>query len=168
MNISFTKSHTLLLVLLLSVGTVLAQNVYIPDANFKAALVATPSINTNGDGEIQTSEASAFTGTIRVSNKDIDDLTGIEAFTRVTSLWCDNNNLTSLNLSSNSALVALRCNHNQLTMLDVSSNVHLKDLQCYVNAITSLDVSNNPELVTLKAFQNQLTILDVSANTNLV
>ena len=40
-----------------------AQNVNIPDANFKAVLVGNPGINTNGDGEIQVSEAAAFTGT---------------------------------------------------------------------------------------------------------
>ena len=36
------------------------QNVYIPDANFKAYLVVNFDINTNEDNEIQVSEASAF------------------------------------------------------------------------------------------------------------
>jgi hypothetical protein len=35
-------------------------NVYIPDANFKATLVANSSINTNGDDEIQISEAKSL------------------------------------------------------------------------------------------------------------
>ena len=47
------------------------QNVTIPDANFKAALVANASINTNMDTEIQISEAAAFTGGINVSNSGI-------------------------------------------------------------------------------------------------
>ena len=54
-----------------------AQNVHIPDANFKAALVANAAINTNGDTEIQISEAVAFSGEIDVSEKGIADLTGI-------------------------------------------------------------------------------------------
>ena len=58
--------------------------VTIPDANFKAALVADTEINTNGDGEIQCAEAAAWTGTIDVSSKTISDLTGIEAFTNIT------------------------------------------------------------------------------------
>ena len=33
------------------------QNVNIPDANFKAYLVGNTAINTNGDSEIQVSEA---------------------------------------------------------------------------------------------------------------
>ncbi len=77
------------------------QNVTIPDINFKAALVANPSINTNADGEIQVSEASAFLGTITVSGLGITDLTGIEAFTSVSQLNCANNSLTSINISAN-------------------------------------------------------------------
>ncbi|HOZ30820.1 MAG TPA: hypothetical protein PLL66_07870, partial [Bacteroidales bacterium] len=57
-----------------------AQIVNIPDANFKAALVGNLSINTNGDNEIQVSEASAYAGVISVEDMEISDLTGIEAF----------------------------------------------------------------------------------------
>lgn len=45
-----------------------AQNVYIPDSSFKAALVSNSSINTNGDGEIQVTEAQVFSGIIDVSS----------------------------------------------------------------------------------------------------
>ena len=51
--------------------------VAIPDANFKAKLLANTAINTNGDGQIQCSEAIAFTGTMNVSSSNIADLTGI-------------------------------------------------------------------------------------------
>ena len=39
-----------------------AQNVNIPDAVFKALLVNNPAINTNGDGEIQVTEATLWWG----------------------------------------------------------------------------------------------------------
>jgi len=55
----------------------LGQNVNIPDTNFKAWLVGNNLINTNGDTEIQVSEATAFSGTINCSNMNISDLTGI-------------------------------------------------------------------------------------------
>ena len=42
--------------------------VNIPDANFKAYLVGNSLINTNGDAEIQISEANSFSGTIVCSN----------------------------------------------------------------------------------------------------
>ncbi|MFT6731213.1 MAG: hypothetical protein ACJA1H_002548, partial [Glaciecola sp.] len=38
--------------------------VNIPDANFKGYLVGNTNINTNGDTEIQFSEASTYTGII--------------------------------------------------------------------------------------------------------
>ena len=74
------KTTLLFLSVFLSVS-LFGQNVYIPDANFKAYLVGNSAINTNGDTEIQVSEASAFDGEISCSNLDIIDLTGIEYFT---------------------------------------------------------------------------------------
>tara|TARA_Y100001934_G_C11994057_1_gene604497 strand:+ start:488 stop:661 length:174 start_codon:yes stop_codon:yes gene_type:complete len=38
----------------------LGQNVNIPDPNFKAYLLAETNINTNGDNEIQVTEANNF------------------------------------------------------------------------------------------------------------
>ena len=73
-----------------------AQNVNIPDANFKAALVGNTAINTNADAEIQVSEATAYTGSIIVGSLSIADLTGIEAFTAIDSLNCHINNLTKI------------------------------------------------------------------------
>ena len=164
------------------------QNVYIPDANFKFVLVVNTSINTNGDSEIQVSEASAFTGNINCYGLSISDLTGIEAFTALTSLacgfnqltsldvssctalttlYCENNQLTSLDVSNNNALTSLGCENNQLTSLDVSNNNALTELYCYNNQLTSLDVSNNTALTYLNCGDNQLTSLDVSSNTAL-
>ena len=59
----------LLLILLCLPMIGFGQNVYIPDANFKASLVGQPSINTNGDAEIQVSEATAFIGQIQCSGQ---------------------------------------------------------------------------------------------------
>ena len=61
--------------------------VYIPDANFKAYLVGNSAINTNGDSEIQVSEATAFNGAIFCSNMSISDLTGIESFIALGDKW---------------------------------------------------------------------------------
>ena len=91
----------LLLILLCLPMIGLGQNVSIPDANFKAYLVGYPAINTNGDSEIQVSEAEVFTGIISVSDRNISDLTGIEAFVKLTVLICYNNNLTNLDVSKN-------------------------------------------------------------------
>ncbi|MCB0548129.1 MAG: hypothetical protein KDD19_11130, partial [Phaeodactylibacter sp.] len=90
-------SLSLLLTLLFSTGLT-AQVVHIPDPNFKAALLANPAINANGDEEIQAAEAEAYNGAIEVFDRGISDLTGIEAFVALTGLNCTANQLASLNL----------------------------------------------------------------------
>jgi len=144
------------------------QNVNIPDANFKAYLVGNSAINTNGDTEIQLSEAAAFSGMIDCSGLNISDLTGIEDFTALTYLNCETNQLTSLDVSYNTALTNLYCRNNQLTSLDVSQNTALTVLNCETNQLTTLDVSNNTALIYLYCYANQLTSLDVSNNTALI
>ena len=147
--------------------SVLGQNVNIPDANFKSYLVSNTGVNTNGDDEIQVSEAAAFIGTLWSHGLGISDLTGIEAFTSVTKLHCDMNYLTSLDVSANSALTTLVCYDNQLTSLDVSQNTALMTLWCWGNQLTSLDVSQNPDLWLLTCYDNQITSLDLSQNLNI-
>ena len=112
------------------------QNVYIPDANFKAYLVGIPEINTNGDTEIQLSEASAFSGGIYCYDLNITDITGIEAFTDLYELRFDGNQVASLDLSSNTALAALHCQGNQLSSLDISNNIALETIYCGLNQLT--------------------------------
>lgn len=166
-----------------------AQNVVIPDANFKANLVGNSAINTNSDSEIQVSEAAAFTGDIFASSLGITDLTGIEAFTSLNGLYVGNNNLSTLDLSANTtltfvdcsgsglssisitnctALEGINCNTNNLTSLDVSTNTALTAINCSGNDLTSLDVSNNLLLSNFSCDNNNLTSLDVTNNTALL
>jgi Leucine-rich repeat (LRR) protein len=142
-------------------------NVNISDANFKIYLVGNTAINTNGDSEIQVSEASTFNGVINCNSMNISNLKGIEAFTDLTVLYCSENQLTSLDVSKNTALTFLSCNENQLTSLDVSKNLFLSGLLFGFNQLTSLDVSKNAALTELNCGSNQLKSLDVSKNTAL-
>jgi Leucine-rich repeat (LRR) protein len=143
----------------------MAQNVNIPDANFKFYLLAQSSINTNADTEIQLSEAVAYSGPIDCEGYNISSLTGIEAFTSLTELNCGDNPLTTLNVSSNTALTELRCYANDLTSLDVSNNTLLTRLNCSDNQITSLDLTNNVFLQRLDAENNLLATFDITNNT---
>ncbi len=115
--------------------------VTIPDANFKAYLIGNTTINTNGDTEIQCSEASSFTGIINCENYSISDLTGIESFTALTELNCSFNQLSNLNLSQNTSLTHLECDNNQLTSLDLSQNTALVNLICYYNNLSNINVT---------------------------
>jgi len=144
---------------------VIPCTVTIPDVNFKNYLVGNTVINTNGDTEIQCSEATAFAGTINVNNGNISDLTGIETFTSLAELSCANNQLASLDLSANTALTILNCNNNQLTSIDVSNSTALTELRCDTNQLSTLDISNNTALTSLVCFSNLLTSLNVISNT---
>lgn len=121
-----------------------AQNVTIPDANFKAILVANTNINTNNDSEIQISEASAYTGAISVANSSIQDLTGIEAFTEITVLQAfANYGLTSIDVSQNTKLTQLLIEQTGVSgILDLSMLTVLVDFKAHTTAITAINMAN--------------------------
>ncbi|RFC53278.1 T9SS type A sorting domain-containing protein [Brumimicrobium aurantiacum] len=128
-----------------------ANIVNIPDANFKAALLAQGTtitgngispIDTDGDGEICETEAQAYTGNIQIPSQGISDLTGIEAFTALTVLNCSSNQLTNLDVSANTALLTLNCTFNQLTSLNVANGNN--------NNMSMMTAFNNPNLTCIQ------------------
>ena len=158
---------------------------YVPDDNFEAYLEA----NGMGDGtafndSVYTSAIDIVTN-LDVNSQNISDLTGIEDFTLLTSLNCQDNQIINLDLTHNYqlefvacynnqlnfldinglyALWNLDCGNNNLTYLDVNSNITLQEFSIYDNQITSLDLSNNIYLGLLAASNNQLLNIDVSNN----
>ncbi len=98
---------------------------------------------------------------------ELTSLRGIEYFESLRSLACSQNQLTSLDVSKNTALKILSCYENQLTSLDVSKNTALEILSCNKNQLISLDVNQNTALTGLSCGNNRLTSLDVSKNTAL-
>ena len=144
-----------------------AQNVTIPDANFKAALLAhSTKIDTNDDGEIQITEAEVVT-ILSVGLSNISDLTGIEAFTNLTTLRANNNNLTSVNLSQNTKLEVLVLSYNKLTALNLFYNTKLTLIALQSNELTFLNVSNLSELTSLDCSINKLTSINTAFATSL-
>ncbi|PQJ78372.1 T9SS type A sorting domain-containing protein [Polaribacter porphyrae] len=160
------KTFTLLFAFLISF-TLVAQNVNIPDSNFKNALLSDATINTNSDNEIQVSEAQAFTGTIQVSNKNISDLTGIEFFDNLTKLYCHYNNLTTINLKDNKELLELGASNNKINFIEVDKNVKLQVLGLGDNELTNINIDENVNLIELYLNANKLNTIDVSKNTAL-
>ncbi|MCD2258827.1 T9SS type A sorting domain-containing protein [Psychroserpens luteolus] len=145
-----------------------AQNTLIPDSNFEQALIDL-SIDSDGviNGQVLTSDIDTLID-LDVFDKGISDLTGIEDFAALENLYCNFNTLTSLDLTSNSALRVLRCGNNQLTSIDVSGNPDLQTLFCGENQLTNLDVSQNTLLTNLFCYNNLLTNLDVTQNSFLI
>ena len=174
-----------------------AQNVYIPDSVFKAALVNNTNINTNLDTNIQISEASAYSGSIIVVGLGILNLTGIEAFIKLDSLDCSGGcqnspddpwgspfgKLLSLDVSNNKSLTYLNCSNNPLNLgLKISGATALKYLDCsghsvisdnydpiwiQLGSLSSLDVSNNTALKTINCSLNKIDTLNVSGAISL-
>ena len=83
----------------------------------------------------------------------------------VTELHCLHNQLTSLDVSKNTALEYLDCSDNQLTNLDVSKNIALEILMCSANKLTCLDVRKNTSLIKLYCQNNQITTLYLNKDT---
>ena len=148
-------------------ATLFGQNVYIPDVNFKAYLVGNPSINTNGDTEIQVSEAAVFDGGLYCESKGISDLTGVEAFSALSYLNFSDNQISSIDLSQNTVLTVLLCANNQLISLDLSHNVDLYYLACSNNQLTSLDLSQNVGITFIICFNNPLICLNIANGSNI-
>lgn len=146
------------------------------DTNFKAALLdhgvgitgtGISTIDLNNNGEIECTEAAAYSGKIKCSYKNINDLKGIEAFVNLTSLDCSNNSINAVNaldLSSNLKLTSLDYSKNYSSRLDVSANVALKSLTLHSNNMTTLDITKNTALTYLSANNNKLTSIDLSNN----
>lgn len=146
-----------------------AQIVNIPDANFKAKLLAL-GIDTSQDGEIQTSEALAITY-LNVANSFINNFTGLEAFLNLDSLNCEMNFTQTLDVSALTNLKKLDCHDLGIETLNVTNCVNLKVLYCYntsyVTSLNGLDVSTCIALEDLNCTLTTLTSLDVSACPNL-
>jgi hypothetical protein len=98
-----------------------------PDANFRNWLLKQ---SYGEDGYLTFAEIAAVTE-ISVRLVHISSLKGIEYFQALEELDCANNDLTTLDLSKNTALKKLYCSYNDLTTLDVSKNTALKNLDCY-------------------------------------
>ncbi len=174
-----------------------AQVVSIPDINFKKTIIEDYNIDTNNDGEVQFSEAEAYTGEFNLHidvTGPIFNLIGIEAFTNLTGLslihqpvvdaganidLSANTNLTYLNyylyyelgginVSNNTALETLICKFSGITgVLDLSNKLNLRELDCTGNEITALDISNSTDLEILNCEANDITALNISNNLNL-
>lgn len=92
----------------------------------------------------------------------------ITLYGKVTKFKVNNNQLTSLDITSNEILTDLDVAYNsKLMSLDVSHNKVLTYLSCTNTGITSLDVSANIALSSLYCSNTSISTLDVSANTAL-
>lgn len=141
--------------------------VAIPDPNFEQALI---DLGIDKDGvmnaSILRSDAEAVTE-LNVNDKNINSLQGIQAFTNLSKLYCQNNQIQVLDISNNTALTVLECGGNQLTGLNVTQNPLLKVLGFGINNISQIDVSQNLNLEVFWCNNNNITSQNLDLNSKL-
>lgn len=140
------------------------DTIYIPDENFKAALLTI--CDENEDGEITPEEAEATTSLdVSATIPQITSLAGIEYFKNLEVLDCSYSKITSLNLLQNTKLKEVYVSTNQLTTLLVPATV--TKLDASGNKLSTLDVSKMKSLTSLNVTNNKLGSLNVSQNKEL-
>lgn len=161
-TINFLKPQYLFFLLLFPfVG--FAQYTSIPDPNFEKALIDLNIDSGVIDGQVLTSDIITIRS-LEIRYANISDLTGIEDFSDLELIICNNNNLQKLDFSNNPKLTYINCSDNKLNSLNISKNFSLEDLNCSTNNLNALDVSNNTFLKNLGCSYNALTAIDVTKN----
>ena len=134
-----------------------------PDEEFRQYVA---NFDTDEDGTLSQDEINAVSE-MRIVGDDIQDLTGIDIFSNLESLFCSYTKLKTVKLDKLSNLTYLDFSSNKLTELDISNLKNLKELNCYNNELTDLNVSNLTNLSELNCSYNELTELDLSKLVNL-
>ncbi|MCO6146917.1 T9SS type A sorting domain-containing protein [Flavobacterium sp. NRK1] len=167
--------NTLLYLLLLFSGGLLAQEIVVPDAAFKAKLLEASAINNiaknssgdaiavdaNGNGVI-TEEEAEDVRELNVASSEIYSLTGIAYFSNLRVLDCSHNTIVNLDVTSLEDLRELRCTNNTMITLNAAGLTHLELLDCSVNNIASLNLDGLDSLKNLNTYINALNALDLS------
>lgn len=165
---------------------------FVPDDNLEQALIDLGYDAGEPDDYVPT-ENIRNVMQLDISNKQIQDLTGLEDFTSLVMLDCSMNNLRQLytpiyrnklmylNVSENSFENNGNLNLKDFPLLEYvfASNINistieglgelsnLKVLVCDGNNISNIDVSANLKLTTLSVSNNQLNSIEVSGLTGL-
>ena len=99
----------------------LHNGVNISDDNFIQALI-NRGYDLNNDSIISKDEIEAITF-LNLNDANISDLSGIEDFINLETLWCNKNSLSLLDISQNSKLKLLDCRSNNIRYLNIDNPV---------------------------------------------
>ncbi len=184
------KKLFLLLVVAVSTTVATAQIVNIPDPLFKQHLLnqTNPIINTNGDDEIQVSEAEAALIIRFIADSEFTDLTGLEAFVNLEEISGQRFAFTFIDLSVHNNLEIIFFPLGSLEDVVLpSSGVNLKEINLSENSlqfiqfpnsysnlenlniggnenISSIDVSSFSSLTSLEIYNTPISQIDLQGN----
>ncbi|GGX19692.1 T9SS type A sorting domain-containing protein [Aquimarina muelleri] len=128
--------------------------VSIPDPKFEEFLVF-EGIDSDGlvNGNISSCDAEKVTEIFITALQGVTNLTGIEAFTNLEILSIPENDLVTLDLSSNTKLISLNCYYNLLEQINITNCNQLLSLNLSDNFLTGLDISGINDLQSLDTRQ---------------
>ncbi|MBS7253749.1 DUF7619 domain-containing protein [Flavobacterium branchiicola] len=92
------------------------------------------------------------------------DLRGL---TNLKLLTCSETKLTSLNINDLVSLTSVICNNSELTFLDISNLINLEMLDCASNKLQTIKFGNLPKLKNLYCAANQITSFESTGLDNL-
>ena len=143
-----------------SSGNIKINKKNFPDSKFRAYV--SERFDSNGDGTLSSKERNAVED-IDVDNMGIYSLVGVEYFPNLDRLFCNNNRLTSLNITKCKLLTALSCENNRLKSLDVSKNVNLESLYCCHHSLKSLKLGRNKSIDNIECYDDSdLRSIDIA------
>ncbi len=135
----------------------------IPDSTFESRLNALGYDDIASDGQVPTALIESVTY-LYVPSNGVNDLTGIEDFLALERLICSGNNLTSIDLSTNTQLNDVDLSNNNISSIDITNSTLLEALNLRGNSLSSIDLTSNTALLNLDLTGNDITNLDVSNN----
>lgn len=110
-------------------------------------------MNENGLSENQLAEITE----LECTDKEIEDLTGLEQLVNLNHLNLSNNKITQINVSPYQNLIDLMLAMNQITSIDVSRNANLEQLNLdYNGGLESISLPNSQRLGILSLKSNKL------------
>jgi hypothetical protein len=137
----------------------LAQNVAIPDSNFRKFLIKTYPATIDASGNLILSEAKKVGGVINGSNQNIQSIEGIQYFTGASTISFVTNNLSTIpDISNLTNLGAINLMYNQLVYLPPLATLkRLKSISVHDNSLRKLpDLSQNDSLIEINVNTNLL------------
>lgn len=146
--------------------TVNAKN--FPDTNFRNYV--SDFVDKDNNGKLSGNELKKVKSIYLPYDQEkrkVKNLEGIQYFTSLEILDCQQGKLTKLDISKNLRLKTLNCGWNKLKNLNVGKNEKLVDLYCYSNNLSKLEVGKNQKLEVLSCYSNNLKSLNVNKNKKL-
>ncbi len=132
-----------------------------PDAGTSTGTTPSPTLDEIGTYTVTTTDYDAVTE-FNCFQDTVSAINNLGVFPNLTHLYCHyNSSLTSIDTSTNTALLRINCNNNSLESLSVSANTALTTLYCQSNSLASLSVSANTALALLYCQDNAFSQQEV-------